>query len=92
MITNLLLNVVIVIFGIIFAFFPEVNLASIPLVGESLRNTLISVVLYWNSFMDTFPYAQILWSVFLKVVIPFEIVLLIVKFFLGSRAPVKEVN
>jgi len=87
MIINLLINLVLLIFGAIFVFLPEVTIASIPFIGEQLSSILQTVALTWNAFMVTFPYAQTGWQIFLTVVLPFEVLMLIAKFFFGHRLP-----
>jgi len=89
MIITMLLFLVQGLFGAIFYFLPVVNLASIPVIGESIRNTLITVMHTWNAFLVTFPYAEVVWICF-KAIIAFEILMLVVKFFLGHRAPVQH--
>lgn len=87
MIINLAINFVLLVFGSLFVFLPEVDIASIPFVGSFVQSLLLSAVSIWNTFMDTFPYAETAWEVFLIVILPFELLLLITKFFLGHRAP-----
>jgi hypothetical protein len=87
MIINLLINFLLLIFGSLFVFFPVVSISTIPLVGPSIYSSLVFMVTTWNSFMVTFPYAQVLWDSFLYIIIPFEVVMLVLKFFLGHRAP-----
>jgi len=86
MIINLLINFILLIVGIIFSFFPVVTIASLPVVGEALSSTLTTMVRIWNSVIETFPYAGIAWQMFIFVVIPFEAIMILMKFFLGSRA------
>lgn len=88
MIVNLLINLVLLIFGTLFIFFPVVTIASIPYIGVPVSSLLTSMVLTWNAFMVTFPYAQTAWHIFLVVILPFEILMLLGKFFLGHRLPV----
>lgn len=76
------------IFGAIFVFLPEVTLNSIPFIGDGIVTILTTVSGWWNAFLETFPYAVIVWKIFLFVVIPFEMMLLIAKLFLGHRTPV----
>jgi len=92
MIINLLINLILLIFGSIFVFLPEVTLASIPVAGSLIETILTSMVTAWNAFLVLFPYGRIAWNVFLAIIIPFEITMLIAKFFLGSRTPSHNVN
>ena len=87
MIFNLLINFVLLIVGSIFVFLPEVSLAGLPIVGDFLPALLLRIVVTWNAFVETFPYAGLAWSIVLYVILPFEALLIISKFFLGSRSP-----
>jgi len=87
MITNLFINFILLIFGWIFTLLPHVTISSLPIIGEFLSSTLIQMVRVWNAFIETFPYAQVGWDVFKYVIIPFEGLMLLGKFFLGSRMP-----
>jgi len=87
MIFNLLINLVLLVFGSLFVFLPEVSIASLPYIGPSISSFLYQAMGIWNAFMVTFPYAQIGWQVFLYVILPFEVLMLVGKFFLGSRMP-----
>ena len=87
MIISLLLNIFLSLFGVIFGMFPVVKISSIPFVGSALSGLLTQIVGVWNAFMVTFPYAQYGWTVFLVVILPFEALLLLVKFFLGHHTP-----
>lgn len=75
------------LFGALFYFLPVVTLADIPLIGDFVSETLTEMVLIWNAFIGTFPYAEIAWNIFLFVILPFEGLMLIAKFFLGHRLP-----
>jgi len=87
MIIILLLNLLLLVFGTIFSILPVVTISSIPLIGPTVSTFLFTMVGVWNAFMLTFPYARIGWEVFLYVILPFEALMLIGKFFLGSRMP-----
>lgn len=87
MIITLLINLVILIFGSIFVFLPVVTIADIPIMGEFISESLTFMVQVWNSFLETVPYLTFTWSIFLYILLPFEILLLIGKFFLGHRMP-----
>jgi len=91
MIVTFLLNVIIMIFSVVFYVLPVVTIATIPIIGESVSETLYLMVSYWNSFMLTFPYAEVGWEIFILIIVPFEIGLVIAKFFLGSRTPAETV-
>jgi len=90
MLIYLLLELIVSVLFIIFYLLPDAALADIPLIGNSVSSILLTVVRYWNTFMETFPYAQTGWDIFIYVIIPFEIALLTLKLFLGSRTPVSH--
>lgn len=75
------------IFALIFGILPSATLASIPIIGDTVATSLNTAVMYWNSFMITFPYAETIWHVVIFVILPFETVMLLTKIFLGSRTP-----
>jgi len=87
MIITFILNIILIVFAGLFNFIPAVTISSIPVIGSFLSNLLITMVGIFNGFMETFPYAVIVWHMFLWVILPFEILLIVVKFFLGSRVP-----
>jgi len=87
MIINLLINLILLIFGSLFVFLPEVSLSSIPFIGPEIVSILGTVMGIWNAFMTTFPYAETGFYIFLWVILPFEILMIIAKFFLGHRTP-----
>jgi len=92
MIINLLINLVLLIFGSLFVFLPEVTISSIPFIGDEVRAVLVTAIGYYNGFIDTFPYAETAFTIFLYVIIPFEVLLLVSKFFLGHRTPQNNAN
>jgi hypothetical protein len=90
MITTLLTTIIYYVLLGIFYFLPIVTLSDIPFIGEQIVSILTTIIGIWNSFRDTFPYAGTIWDVFLFVIIPTEIVILTLKFFLGHRAPISH--
>lgn len=90
MIINLILGLFFQIASILFVFFPVVTLSDIPFIGTTLSSGLLSFIMMWNAFMETFPYAQTAWQIVLIVIIPFEILLLVGKVFFGNRLPVNH--
>lgn len=76
------------VFASLMSYLPEVSIASIPWAGEWISETLVSLVLTWNAFMVTFPYAETAWNVLLWIILPFEALMLLGRFFLGHRMPV----
>jgi len=87
MIFNLLIYLVLLIVTSIFSLLPVVTLASIPIIGPSLQSILITMVRMYNSFIDTFPYAETAFNLLIYVIIPFELLMLLGKFLLGHRLP-----
>lgn len=87
MIVTILIQTIVFILSGIFAILPTVSLTEIPVIGEFVASSLTSMVLIWNAFLITFPYAQTTWDIFLFVILPFEGIMLIAKFFLGHRLP-----
>jgi len=92
MIINLIIGVLLAMVAGVFSFLPTVNLSSIPVVGSGIASTLLTMTTTWNAFLVTFPYASTAWTVLLTVILPFELLLLIAKFFLGSRVPANPTN
>lgn len=92
MIIALLINILVGIFSILFGFFPVVTIADIPVIGESVSSILLQMVVMWNAFLLTFPYAQLPWNILLYVILPFEVLLLVFRFILGHRVPVSHAN
>jgi len=87
MILNYIFDALINIVNGVLSFLPDVSLSDV--FGIDFASMLTPVILTWNSFMETFPYAQIAWYVFL-VILPFELLMLVGKFFLGHRLPAKD--
>jgi len=92
MITEIIIQVVVSLVSLLFVFLPVVSLSTIPLVGEPISSALLYAVTTWNAFLITFPYAVTAWNMLLLVIIPFEILLMIGKFFLGHRLPANNTN
>ena len=90
MIIDLFIGVILSFIFAIFSFLPTVTIASLPIIGSAVSSTLILMIKYWNSFIETFPYAKLPWQIFLYVILPFEILMIIAKFFLGSRVPTND--
>jgi hypothetical protein len=92
MIINLLLSVLLNLFSLIFIFLPIVKISDIPYIGTTVSSILLTMVETWNAFIASFPYAGIAWNVLLLVVLPFELLMLLGKFFLGHRLPAQPNN
>lgn len=89
MLTILILRALNIITSLILSIVPTVDLGDIPLIGISLRALLVNIMGYWNTAVETLPYLGTVWNTFLYVIIPFELGLIILKFFLGNRTPVR---
>lgn len=81
MITNYFLQFIDNIMFYVFSFFGEVSLPDI------FSTNLLKMVQYYNTAIDTLPYLQLPMQVFVYTIIPFEIGLLLLKVFAGSRTP-----
>lgn len=86
MIVSVILTVLTGALNVIFFLLPTATLESIPFIGDTIDSTLTSFVLWMNAFIDTFPYAGIVWNLFQWLIL-FEISLLVLKFFFGARTP-----
>jgi len=87
MIINFIISSILDFFTGIFSFLPEVSLSDIPVIGSSVSSTLSLMVTKYNALIETFPYAQTGFLIMVYVILPFEILMLVAKFFLGSRVP-----
>jgi len=87
----MIVNVIIIILQgtltAIFFLLPTADLSSIPVIGDTIQSTLSSFITYINGFIDIFPYAGIVWNLFIYGIIPFELAIIGLRFFLGSRTP-----
>jgi len=88
MIWNFLIDGLFAILEAIFYFMPVVTIADIAYVGETISSVLYAMMGRWNAFMATFPYAQDAWELTLWIIIPFELLMLTVRLFLGSHVPI----
>ncbi len=89
MILLLLINFVVLIFSTIFIIFPVVTIATIPIFGSFISSMLTLMVQTFNSILGTLPFLVISWSIFKWVIVPFEVFVIVLRFFLGARAPVE---
>jgi len=92
MITQTIINFIVGAINTVFASLPTARLSDLPVVGSTITDTLSTIIETWNAFLITFPYAVVLWNCFIYVILPFEILLLIAKFFLGHRVPAHTTN
>jgi hypothetical protein len=88
MLISLLLIGFIFVIRVILSIIPNVNISGIPYIGEPVYAVLVNIMGYWNTFLEIFPYSQVVFHVFIYVILPFEFSLLILKMFLGHRLPV----
>jgi len=87
MIWNIIIKFIFIVIEGLFSLFPVVSFSQIPTVGPFIVANFTRAVNLFNGFLSTFPYAQLPWTIF-KILLAFEILLLIGKFFLGHRNPV----
>jgi len=90
MIALLLFGILIAVFIGISVVFPYTTLSTIPYFGADLRETLITMMQYWNSAQETVPYLTALWQYFVYGVLGFELLLLVAKTVLGDRLPINS--
>jgi len=88
MIINLLFNAILLLFGLLFSILPTVTLADIPFFGPEISSNLTIAVQIWNGFLESFAYARSAYWILIIVIIPFELLMLLARFFLGHRTPV----
>ena len=81
MLIQLLLQILISTVNVIFSWLPAVD--TLPF---GIDSAFISAMMYFNGAIDTLPYLEIVFDSFLYV-IGFEVLLLVLKLFLGSRTP-----
>jgi len=87
MIFNALIYLILLVVSSIFSLLPVVSIASIPIIGPSVSTFLVTAVKLYNGFITTFPYAQTAFQALIYVIIPFELLMILGKFLLGSRVP-----
>jgi len=87
MIINFIIKILFDFFTAIFSFLPVVTLASIPVIGDTISSILLTMVQKYNAFTETFPYAQTGMRIFVYVILPVQLLMIVAKFFLGSRVP-----
>jgi len=86
MILQLLIAILLGTLEIIFSWLPSVE--TLPF---GIDSALTLAVSYFRGAIDTLPYLEIVWTCFLYLV-GFEILMLLLKFFLGHRAPGNNAN
>jgi len=82
------MQAILMLLSAFFYFLPVVTIASLPYIGTMVSSVLSTAITTWNALLGTIPYLNYSWHVFLVVILPFELLLLLGKFFLGSRMPV----
>jgi len=81
MIFTYLISFVLNLLSAIFSVFGEVHLP------QFVYSTLALAMGYYNSAMQTLPFLELPFHMFLWVILPFELLLLVAKLFLGQRLP-----
>lgn len=89
MIIALILQFIANILVIIFSIVPSVTIANIPFIGTFIYYYLGVAISYVNTMNTIIPYFAIVWQSFLWI-LSFEIMLLFLKLFLGSRTPIRD--
>lgn len=89
MITALILQFIANFVALIFSILPEVTVANIPFIGTFIYYYVGVAISYVNTMNTIVPYFLIVWQMFLWV-LEFEILLLLLKLFLGSRTPISN--
>jgi cellulose synthase/poly-beta-1,6-N-acetylglucosamine synthase-like glycosyltransferase len=87
MIIALILNFIVSFIAMLFSIIPTVTIADIPIIGPTVYGLIVTAMGYWNSFVAILPYFGLPWTMFVKIIIPFELTLLLLKVFLGHRTP-----
>jgi len=87
MIIALILNFIVSFIAMLLSIIPNVTIAQLPIIGPSVDTYLRLAIGYWNTFCGILPYFSLPWNLFINVIIPLEITLLLLKFFLGHRTP-----
>lgn len=57
-----------------------------------VNNFLLTATGYYHSFMLVFPPAVLPFTIFVTIILPFELIMLVAKFFLGHRLPAHGLN
>jgi len=87
MIWNFIIKAIVLFVSVVFYWLPEVTIEDLPYLGSSVSDLLITMIRYWNSAVETVPYLQLGMDIFIYIIIPFELLLLVAKFFLGHHVP-----
>lgn len=87
MVISLLLSAIVSIIAQLMSVLPNVGVADIPFIGGYIATYLGMAVSYINTGVIILPFLQVVWHSFVYVILPFEISLLVAKFFFGSRLP-----
>jgi len=89
MILTLILKTIVGIISLLFEVVPKVSIANIPFIGTYIYYYVGVAISYVNTMNTIIPYFAIVWQMFLWI-ISFEIMLLLLKLFLGSRTPLRD--
>jgi hypothetical protein len=92
MIITLILQFIVSFIGMVMSIVPTAHIGQVPLVGEDIVTYLNMMVGSYNLGASILPYLSIVKSMLVYVILPFEISVLLLKVFLGSRTPVREIN
>jgi len=85
MIFTAVINTIVLAITLILSILPVVTIASIPVIGSTVSSYLTQIVQVYNAAVETLPHLGVAMSVFLLVILPFEALMLLAKFFVGHR-------
>jgi len=88
MVITLLLNFIVDILAMVMSILPSVGIQDLPFIGPQVYSFWVLAVSYVHMAFAIIPFMEIVWSTFVYVIIPFEFSMLLLRVFLGSRAPV----
>lgn len=71
-------------------YLPDAHIWELPIFGSQIYSALSSAVLAYYGAVETIPFLDFLSDVFVYVIIPFEMMLLALKVFLGNHRPIND--
>lgn len=88
MIINFLITTIAYFSVAVMSVLPVVTISNLPVIGSTVSDLLLEMVQYYNGAVYTIPYLGDMFTVFVYLVLPFELTLLVLRFILGNRDPV----
>jgi len=86
----LLVGLLYMIFALV-GILPEAHISEIWYIGPDVYDVLVAMAQTWAGVLDTVPYFEDAWNVVKYAIIPFELLMLVLKVILGSRTPFNNV-